>query len=126
MLDGTTPTLQSTIGTNYYGNVWLALASIAYADEKSASGAPAAIKAGFAGWNEKGKNYFPAPTLSDQPIPGTWAVDWGPLVQNREGVGAASLMYVVAYRTSQAPDTPYMVAVVIRGTDTKERYQPGS
>src|ERR1700749_2250110 len=75
MLDGTTPTLQSTIGTNYYGNVWLALASIAYADEKSASGAPAAIKAVFAGWNEKGKNYFPAPTLSAQPIPGTWVVD---------------------------------------------------
>lgn len=109
------------LGTVYYGNVWLALASIAYTDEKSdeiknvGTDLPARIAKLAA---------LPAPPSYTGTVGGSWVVDWGPTTKTESATKNANLMYVVSYRRSDT-GAPLFVAVCIRGTDTHELYTPG-
>lgn len=103
---------QKEAGTPYYGLVWLALADIAYTDEKTADIKNVAV--------DLSKNIAalpdpPAPAGFDPPSPGSWGkwqVDWGPVVDTVN----SNLMYVASYREI-ANGLPVVDTVCIRGTD---------
>jgi hypothetical protein len=107
-------TLNQQIGTNWYGNVWLALASIAYTDDRSAyiknvyTDLPARVAA---------MAQMPDPNNASATVAGTWCTDWGPIVTGDN----ANLMYAASYR---ANGVPLFVVISIRGTDTSETYTP--
>lgn len=102
------------IGSSWYGNVWLALATIAYTDDASAQIAqvttdlPLRIAA---------LAPLPGPAPGAAPVAGQWVTDWGPVYSNEN----ANLMYAVSYR---ANGVPLFAAISIRGTDTSEMYTP--
>lgn len=107
-------TLNQQIGTNWYGNVWLALASIAYTDDRSAEigGVYKDLPARVALLAQ-----MPDPNNASATVAGTWCTDWGPIVTGDN----ANLMYAASYR---ANGVPLFVVISIRGTDTSERYAP--
>ena len=117
------PTFQSQAGTNYYGNLWLSLATIAYYGQQKGGTAEQDILDAFAAMNESSDYQVPSPAPSGEPIAGYWQVDWGPVVAVESSGSVANrnanLMYVVSYRDNTTHE-PIFVAVAIRGTDVHE------
>jgi hypothetical protein len=111
------PDITKQLQGNYYGLVYLALATVAYASEGKGSGIPAAIVA-FLNDPTKFKP-LPDPTNNGQPLPGYWKLDWGPAIGDN-----SNAIFLVSFRQGTAPSSggndgaPYFFAVVNRGTDT--------
>lgn len=105
-------------GSRWYGNVWLALAALAYTAKDSTQ--IIEVKKDLLtriGWLGQ------LPGAQGQPaVAGTWTLDWGPFVTKNPTALNANLMYVISYRVGGAP---YFVAISIRGTDTSEIITPG-
>ncbi len=112
-------TFMQALGAEWYGNVWLTLATIAYTDDANAeilnvvTDLPARVQS------------LPVmPALPDGTVPpaGQWNTVWGPVYTTTPGSINANLMYVASYTTASGP---LFTAVCIRGTDTSEAYTPG-
>jgi pimeloyl-ACP methyl ester carboxylesterase len=110
--------VQAQLGTNYYGNVWLALAAIAYTDDASTDIKNVSVDLPKA---VTGLPQLPGPVAGAATVAGEWMVDWGPVIATEAETGNANLMYVASYRSG---GVPLFVCVGIRGTDTHEIYTP--
>lgn len=101
--------VRQAAGTRYYGLMYFALATLAYADEsrKTISKVTANL--------DKAVGELPAP-----PVPsgdtrwGSWSVDWGPALFGMD----ENLMYVASFRET-GQTNPVITVLSIRGTDTE-------
>jgi Lipase (class 3) len=110
--------LTQALGSSWYGNVWLTLATIAYTDDASSQ-----IVNVTADLPVRVKNMAAMPAMQDgSELLGQWSADWGPVYTTTPGSINANLMYVASYSTSSGP---LFTAVCIRGTDTAEDDTPG-
>lgn len=101
--------VRAAAGTRYYGQMYFALATLAYADESRKKISNVTVNL------EKAVAELPSPPVpSGDKAWGTWSVDWGPALFGVD----ENLMYVASFRETGQTD-PVITVLAIRGTDTE-------
>jgi hypothetical protein len=106
--------ISQQILSNYYGLVWLQVATACYGSSGDKKSIPAVIK----DFVENSMAAPPDPTNNGEPLEGYWSLDWGP----GDTWDNSNLSILCSFRAPRPSfdeaGKPYFFVVGIRGTDT--------